>query len=214
MWFCCHWIFLSCCLFGLCADFCSMQGGSEYIICKWQLQHSNIELIDGVESVLEKGWYSLSLKAEWYSFCFVPLFICVFVCIWFLSAGPNAIMIDLMVFHAVFQQYSLTSQQPVHRSMLSWSSFNKYSAQNSFQATGCFPSQNKGQWWERNESCCNGDHQFLERILAERGIELLFSSPQRYWLSYGAWQMQLWNFTLLRCYTVLPFMIEFLVTQN
>ena len=30
---------------------------------------------------------------------------------------------------------------------------------------------NNGQWWERNESCCNDYHQSSESILAELGIE-------------------------------------------
>ena len=45
------------------------------------------------------------------------------------------------------------------------------------------------QQWERNEFCCNNYHQFLGRILAEprdRTIDLLFSSPVCYPLSYGA----------------------------
>ena len=48
-------------------------------------------------------------------------------------------MIDCMLFHAVFNNISVISQWPVHLSMLSWSSFNQYSAQYSFQAIGCFP---------------------------------------------------------------------------
>ena len=44
-----------------------------------------------------------------------------------------------MVFNTIFNSISLILQQPVHLSMLSWSSFNQYSAQYSFQATGCFP---------------------------------------------------------------------------
>ena len=39
----------------------------------------------------------------------------------------------------VFNSISVISRRPVHLSMLSWSSFNQYSAQYSFQATGCLP---------------------------------------------------------------------------
>ena len=39
-----------------------------------------------------------------------------------------------MVFNAVFNSISVISRRPVHLSMLSWSSFNQYSAQYSFQA--------------------------------------------------------------------------------
>ena len=37
-----------------------------------------------------------------------------------------------MVFNAVFNSISAISQRPVHVSMLSWNSFNQYSAQYSF----------------------------------------------------------------------------------
>ena len=43
-----------------------------------------------------------------------------------------------MRFNAVFNVLSIISRRPVHLSMLSWSSFNQYSAQYSFQATGSF----------------------------------------------------------------------------
>ena len=39
---------------------------------------------------------------------------------------------------AVFNSISIILRWPVHLSMLSWSSFNQYSAQYSFQATACF----------------------------------------------------------------------------
>ena len=41
-----------------------------------------------------------------------------------------------MVFKTFFNSISLTLRQPVHQSMLSWSSFNQYSMQYSLQATG------------------------------------------------------------------------------
>ena len=47
--------------------------------------------------------------------------------------------IDCMVLNAIFNSISVISQQPVLISMLSWSYFNQYSAQYSFQATGCSP---------------------------------------------------------------------------
>ena len=50
-------------------------------------------------------------------------------------------LIDCMVFNAVFNSITIVLGWPVHLSMLSWSSFNQYSAQYSFQATGCFPIQ-------------------------------------------------------------------------
>ena len=49
------------------------------------------------------------------------------------------IVIDCMMFNAIFNRISVISQRPVHLSILSWCSFNQYSAQYSFQATGCFP---------------------------------------------------------------------------
>ena len=44
-----------------------------------------------------------------------------------------------MVFNVVFNSISVTSRRPVHLSMLSWSSFNQYSAQYPLQTTGCLP---------------------------------------------------------------------------
>ena len=46
---------------------------------------------------------------------------------------------DCVVFNAVFNNISIISRRPVHLSRLSGSSFNQYSAQYSFEATGCFP---------------------------------------------------------------------------
>ena len=48
-------------------------------------------------------------------------------------------VIDCMVFNAVSNIFSVISRRPLHLSMLSWNSFNQYSAQYSFQATSCFP---------------------------------------------------------------------------
>ena len=56
-------------------------------------------------------------------------------------------LIDCMVFNAVFNSISVISRQPVHLSMLSWSSFKQYSAEYSFQATGCFPTQPLAKQW-------------------------------------------------------------------
>ena len=78
-----------------------------------------------------------------------------------------------MVLNAIFNPISVVSLQPVHLSMLSWSYLNQYSAQYSFQATGCFPTtivKTMGSG-ERNEACLNDYHQSSERILAEPGIE-------------------------------------------
>ena len=47
--------------------------------------------------------------------------------------------IDCMVINAIVNSISVISRRPVHLPMLSWSSFNQYSAQYSFQTTGCFP---------------------------------------------------------------------------
>ena len=43
-----------------------------------------------------------------------------------------------MVFNFISNSISVKSRWPVHLSMLSWSSFNQYSTQYYFQATGCF----------------------------------------------------------------------------
>ena len=48
-------------------------------------------------------------------------------------------LIDGMVFKAVFNSISAIMRRPVHRSMLSWSSFNQYSEQYSSAAKSCFP---------------------------------------------------------------------------
>ena len=82
-------------------------------------------------------------------------------------------LIGCMVFNVVFNSISVMSGRPVHLSMLSWSSFNQYSAQHSsnplvFPQNHC---RNNEQRWERNESCRNDYHKSSERILAEAGIE-------------------------------------------
>ena len=49
--------------------------------------------------------------------------------------------------------------------------------------------QNNGQWWDRNESCCNAYHQSSERILAKRRIEPAVSCSQVLYAS--SWAMKL-----------------------
>ena len=46
-----------------------------------------------------------------------------------------------MGFNSIFNSILFILWQPVHLSILSWSSFNQYSAQYSIQATGCLPTQ-------------------------------------------------------------------------
>ena len=102
------------------------------------------------------------------------------------------VVLYCMVFHAVFNSISAISRLPVHLSMLSWNSFNKYSAQFFFQATGCFLTYalSKQQTSVREE-------RFLPKCLSSilgknigragnRTSDLLFLSPQRHRLSYGA----------------------------
>ena len=98
--------------------------------------------------------------------------------------------IDWMVFYTIFNSISVISQLPVHPSMLSWSSFNQYSAQYSFQATGCFPILPlwKQRTVVREEWILL---QWLSSILRkniglaeDRTGNLLFSSLQHYRLSY------------------------------
>ena len=47
------------------------------------------------------------------------------------------LFIHCIGFNAVFNSILVISRWPVHLSMLSWRSFNKYSAQFSFLTTGC-----------------------------------------------------------------------------
>ena len=66
-----------------------------------------------------------------------------------------------------------------------------------FKPPATFPPnhcRNNGQQRERNECCRIDYHQSSERILAEPGIsDLLFSSPQRYQLSYVARHIYRWG---------------------
>ena len=82
----------------------------------------------------------------------------------------------------IFNVISVTSWWSVYLSMLSRHSYDHYSAQYSFQGTGC--RRNSGRLGrERNESCRNDYHQSSERILAEpevRSSDLLFSSLPNY----------------------------------
>ena len=75
----------------------------------------------------------------------------------------------------VFNNILVILQRPVHLPILSWSLFNQYSAQYSFQARGCFPIwplfKQQIAVREGNEACRNDYHQSSERILAEPGIE-------------------------------------------
>ena len=95
--------------------------------------------------------------------------------------------IDCMLFNAIFNSISIISQRPVHLFMLSWSSFNQYSAQYSFQATGCFATKpmSKQQTAVREEWILS---QWLSSILGKNIGQAsdLFSSLQCYWLSYRA----------------------------
>ena len=52
---------------------------------------------------------------------------------------PKQWLIDCMVFNAVFNSISSISRRPVYLSMLSWSSFNHYSAQYSFPSCLLLP---------------------------------------------------------------------------
>ena len=99
-------------------------------------------------------------------------------------------LIDCMVFNVVFNSISVISRRPVHLSMLSWSSYNQYSAQYSFQTTGCFPTLPLSKQWTavREEWILS---QRLSLILGknngwagDRTNDLLFSGPPRLRLSY------------------------------
>ena len=94
-------------------------------------------------------------------------------------------------FIAVFNNISLISLRPMHLSMLSSRSFNQYSAQYSFQATGCFPTSSK-QWAMREKWILS---QWLSSISEEnigrtedRTSNLACTSPSPicYRLLYGA----------------------------
>ena len=73
-----------------------------------------------------------------------------------------------MVFDTVFNSISVIMQQPVHLSMLSWSSFSQYSLQYSFQATGCFPNITIVETTDSSE----------------RGMTII-NPWKEYWLSWG-----------------------------
>ena len=54
-------------------------------------------------------------------------------------------LICCIFYYAVFNIILIISRYPVHLSMLSWGSFDQYSTQYSFQATGCFPTQSSSK---------------------------------------------------------------------
>ena len=88
--------------------------------------------------------------------------------------------------NATLNSISVILWQPVHLSMLSWSYFNQYSIQYSFQATGFFL------------TCRNDHHQSREEYWPsrDRTSNLLFSNLAHYRLSYGALQYKsrlVWN---------------------
>ena len=59
----------------------------------------------------------------------------------FHAQGRMRKVIDCIVINAVFHSISIKSLRPVHLFKLSGSSFNQCSAQYSFQASRCFPTQ-------------------------------------------------------------------------
>ena len=74
------------------------------------------------------------------------------------------------------------------------SSFNQYSVQYSFQATGCFPTYPLSKLWTamRGEWILSQwPSSILGKNIARAGNRTshLFSSPQHYQLSYGAWSI-------------------------
>ena len=86
--------------------------------------------------------------------------------------------------YGVQHNISVILQQPLHISMLSWSSFNQYSMQYSFQAA--FPHNQSG---ERGMNPVAIISSILWKNIAQAGdwtSDLLFSFLQRYRLSYGA----------------------------
>ena len=100
--------------------------------------------------------------------------------------------LNYMVFDIVCNSITVISRQPVQLTMLSWSSLNQFSAQYSFQATGCSPTKPlpKQHIAVREEWILS---QWLSSILGkniaragDRTSDLLLSSQQRYRLSYGA----------------------------
>ena len=87
-----------------------------------------------------------------------------------------------MVFTAIFYS-GYISRRLVQLSLLSLSSYNQYSAQYSFQITGCFPSWPLSKHWTpvREEwylVAIMDYHQSPERMVAESGIEPATSYSQ------------------------------------
>ena len=102
-------------------------------------------------------------------------------------------LIDCVVIKAFFNSISVISQWPVDLSMLSWSSFNQYSAQYSSQATGYFPTLTSSKQWTavRDEWMMLQWPSILGKNIDWAGDQtshLLFSRPVHYWLSYEALQ--------------------------
>ena len=106
--------------------------------------------------------------------------------------NPEERLIDCMKFNAIFNSVLVISLRPMHLPMPFWSSFNWFFAQYSFQATGCFPTQSLlKQWTAMREEWILS--QWLSLILGKNTAKakdwtnnILFSSPVRYQLSYGA----------------------------
>ena len=57
------------------------------------------------------------------------------------------LLIDCMVFYTVFNIFRLTSQLPVHKSILSWNSFYQRASQYSFQVYAFFPINSSSKQW-------------------------------------------------------------------
>ena len=99
-----------------------------------------------------------------------------------------AFMIDHMVFNAVFNSISVISRRPVHLFLLSWSSFNQYSAQNPFH--WLLSHITIVETTDSGESGMNPvtmTHKSLERILAESRIEPATSCSQVHTLPPELW---------------------------
>ena len=87
-------------------------------------------VIDRVENIVGKGEITCTSNFSFSHNVFKRLL--------FPEASKGVIVWEWV--NAVFKSSSVILQ-PVHLSMLSWSSFNQYSPQDSFQTTGCFPTQ-------------------------------------------------------------------------
>ena len=105
-----------------------------------------------------------------------------------------------IVLNAVLNSVSVILRRPVHLSMLSWSSFNQYYAQYSFLTTGCFPTKPLSI----QRTAVRGMNPVTMTIInprteywpsRDRTIDLLFSSPAHYRLSYVAEQYWIWRQT-------------------